>query len=243
MFTIQKDSSNKISNCCYRCQNYKCRRKFPVRINTFFSELPFHKLQEVYEILLCFICYDFNAEKAQKYLEDTKNIKISKNTLLSIYQEFRDVIHLYMNIVYETELISEQNKREYFSADESIINHSNNTQIWLLGVINNTTKQFRIVGTLTRDANAISKFIKKFICPGNIIITDSWQAYNWLNEPNSGYSHINFNHSFGSFVSGLTSTSHMESIWSIIKAKIKNIYYVIPNKNLFLFIRKLNTNI
>ena len=36
----------------------------------------------------------------------------------------------------------------------------------------------------------------------------------------------------------MTSTSHMESIWSIIKAKIKNIYYVIPNKNLFSFIRE-----
>ena len=129
-----------------------------------------------------------------------------------------------MNIVYETELISEENKREFFSADESLFNHYNNDQIWLLGVVNNSTKQFRIVGTLSRDANAISKFIKKFILPGNIIISDSWGGYNWLNHPNSGYKHISFNHSSGSFGSGLTSTSHMESIWSIIKAKIKNIY-------------------
>lgn len=28
-FTIQKDNSNKTSNCCYRCHNYKCRKKYP----------------------------------------------------------------------------------------------------------------------------------------------------------------------------------------------------------------------
>ena len=85
-------------------------------------------MQEVYEILLCFLCYDFNVEKAHKYLEETKNIKISKITLLGIYQKIRNVIHQYMNIVYESEFISEENKREFFSADESLINHSNNTQ-------------------------------------------------------------------------------------------------------------------
>lgn len=175
-------------------------------------------------------------EKAHKYLEETKNIKISKITLLGIYQKIRNFIHQYMNIIYETEFISEENKREFFSADESLINYSNNIQIWLLGVVNNNNKQFRIVGTTSRDANAISKFIQKFIFPGNAIISDSWPRYNWLNDAYPGYSHIPFNHSNGSFGSGLTSTSHMESIWSIIKAKIKNIYYVTPNKNLFSFI-------
>lgn len=131
-------------------------------------------MQEVYEILLCFLCYDFNVKKAHKYLEETKNITISKITLLGIYQKIRNVIHQYMNIVYETEFISEENKREFFSADESLINHSNNAQILLLGVVNNSTKQFRIIGTTARDTNAISKFIKKFIFPGNTIISDSW---------------------------------------------------------------------
>ena len=202
IFAIQKSSSNKTSNCCYLCQNYKCRKKYPIKINTFFSELPFQKLHEVIEILLCFIYYDYNVEKANKYLEETKNIKISKITLLGIYQKIRDVTHQYMNNIYEIEFISEENKRESFLADECLINHSNNEQIWVFGVVNNTPKKFRIVGTISRDANAISKFIKTFIFPGNTIIADSWAGYNWLNDINSRYRHISFNHSNGSFFLG-----------------------------------------
>lgn len=36
-FTIQQDSSNKTSNCYFRFQNYKCRKKYAIRINSFFS--------------------------------------------------------------------------------------------------------------------------------------------------------------------------------------------------------------
>ena len=34
------------------------------------------------------------------------------------------------------------------------------------------------------------------------------------------------------------STPHIEAVWNIIKAKIKNTYYVIPKINLFGFIRE-----
>ena len=48
-----------------------------------------------------------------------------------------------MHIVYETEVIGDANKKYY--ADESLITHyNNNNQIWLLGVINNATKKFRM---------------------------------------------------------------------------------------------------
>lgn len=57
-----------------------------------------------------------------------------------------------MNIIYDTELISDINKNEIFSADECLINHNINRQIWLLGIIDNRNKQFRIVGTLSRES-------------------------------------------------------------------------------------------
>ena len=66
-----------------------------------------------------------------------------------------------MNIVYDTEFISDINKNEIFSADESLINHNNHRQIWLLGIINNRNKQFRIVGTLSRDGTTLKKSIEK----------------------------------------------------------------------------------
>ena len=66
-----------------------------------------------------------------------------------------------MKILYSSEAISFQNKNEFFSMDESLINHKNGRQIWLLGVINNQNKNFRIEGTFNRDTTAISKFIKE----------------------------------------------------------------------------------
>ena len=49
-----------------------------------FLEFPFHKLKIIYEIIICFLCYEFNVEKVIKYLDESKNYKILKPTLLNI---------------------------------------------------------------------------------------------------------------------------------------------------------------
>ena len=89
VFSIQKVASNKTSGICFSYPNYKCRRKYPIRINCLFSLFPFQKLGEIYEINLWFLCYKFNVEKAFIYLTNTKNIKISKPNLLNIYQKLQ----------------------------------------------------------------------------------------------------------------------------------------------------------
>ena len=69
-----------------------------------------------------------------------------------------------MHLVYETEIIGDENKKEFYSADESLITHHNNKQIYVLGVINNTTSleyYVLLIGTF-----------------GNQIVTDSWGGYN-----------------------------------------------------------------
>ena len=237
-FTIQMDNSNKTSKCCFRCNNYLCRKKFPIRINSLYQEFPFFKLKDITEILKCFLCLELNAEKALKLLKDEMYINISKRSLLKIYQVFRNIIYKYMHLVYETENIGDANKNEFYSADESLITHHNNKQIWLLGVINNTTKNFRIIGSFNRDASTLSRFIKKFVRTGNQIVTDSWGGYNWIDSAESGYQHIKYNHGLGLFGSGLQSTSHMEAVWNIIKSKIKNTYYHIPGNKIFRYVRE-----
>ena len=107
-----------------------------------------------------------------------------------------------------------------------------------MGVINNTNKNFRIVGSFNRDSLTSSRFIKKFVRTGNQIVTDSWGGYNWLDSADSGYEHIKYNQGLGMFGSGLQSTSHMEAIWNIIKSKIKNTYYHIPGKKIFRYVRE-----
>ena len=127
---------------------------------------------------------------------------------------------------------------EFFSIDETLICHKDGKQLWLLGAVNNNTKSFRIEGTYSRDTEATKKFIEKFIEKGNTIITDGWMSYNYLDQVNSGYTHIKYNHGAGSFGFGIQSTSHIESIWSQIKAKIKATYITIPHKKILHFVRE-----
>ena len=179
-----------------------------------------------------------NAQKAQKYLKENKNIIISNPSLLIIYEELGDIINKYMKIVYGSETISLTDNREYFSVDESLISHKHNKQIWLIGIINNITKDFRIEGTLNRDSDTLKNFIVKYVDKGNTIISDGWADYGFLNSPNSGYSHITHIHLGGSFGFGVESTSHIEEIWNIIKGSIKTIYHFIPSTHVMHFVRE-----
>ena len=78
------------------------------------------------EIIHYFLCLEMSASKAFKYLNDNKKIKIFLTALLKVYSELRLIIYLYMKILYESEAISTKNNRDYFSVDESLINHINN---------------------------------------------------------------------------------------------------------------------
>ena len=109
-------------------------------------------------------------------------------------------------------MLGNVDEQSYFEIDESFFGNKNNKQIWLLGIVNTTTKQFRVEGTYSRDGNTITKIISKHIASGNFIITDGWSDYNYLDNDNSGYANIKHNHG-GDFGLGRESTSHIESIW------------------------------
>ena len=54
----------------------------------------------------------------------------------------------------------------------------------------------------------------------------------------TGYSRDIHIHGGGDFDLGVNSTSHIESIWSQMKAILKHIYYIIPHQNFILFLRE-----
>ncbi len=64
--------------------------------------------------------------------------------------------------------------------------------------------------------------------PGMHITHDKWQAYNFLNDINLGYTHESHFHVGGDFVQGEYSKSHIEGIWGQLKALLKKIYNTIP---------------
>ena len=64
-----------------------------------------------------------------------------------------------MKFEYRSLPLPDENENGFFSIDESLITHRNGKQIWLLGIINNSTKDFRIEGTYERTTDCIQKFI------------------------------------------------------------------------------------
>ena len=72
---------------------------------------------------------------------------------------------------------------------------------------------------------------------------DGWAGYSFLDNPNSGYTRIPHIHGGGDFGFGLESTSHIESIWSQIKSKIKESYHLYPHKVFLYFVREIEFKI
>ena len=71
----------------------------------------------------CFIIKDINADKIWKYLVDEKNKIISRNLVLRIYKEIREVLYRYLFIQYRLELFGDSNISKYYSVDVSLFGH------------------------------------------------------------------------------------------------------------------------
>ena len=82
----------------------------------------------------------------------------------------------------------------------------------------------------------MKKIIGAHVQKGNIIVSDNWGGYRWLDEVNSGYFHSTHTHSLGNFGSGSDITSHIEQLWAHLKLIIKKIYNIIPKNNFIYFL-------
>ena len=61
--------------------------------------------------------------------------------------------------------------------EESLFTHINGAQVWVIGTIKTTMKNFQIDIIKERNANNIEKYIKKFVIFNSSIITDGWPGY------------------------------------------------------------------
>ena len=122
-FNIYKDSKYKVNNCSFNCGNYKCRKQYSITINSFFDVFSCHKLKDISEVIKCFLCYEYNIQKAYKYLNEELKLCISEKTIRRVYQKMREVICKYLKIFYQSEQLGTDGETEYFSVDESLINH------------------------------------------------------------------------------------------------------------------------
>lgn len=110
--------------------------------------------------------------------------------------------------------------------------------MWIVGLLNHETNNLRLELVESRTAEVLKYIIEKNIGSGNIIITDGWNCYSFLDAENSSYIHHSYNHGGGLFDYGIDTTSWIESIWAEIKLKIKQMYTSIRPKNFIFFLKE-----
>lgn len=171
-----------------------------------------------------------------KIKEESVTIVISKEKIRALLKVLRICISHYIKDTYIIENISIRNEYAYYAVDESDFIKLNGNILWVIGIINTHNKNLRLEVSYTRNADIIKKIIKTHIQTGNIIISDGWSGYHWLDQPFSGYIHSTHNHAAGDFGLGLDSTSHIESVWNQLKYYIKSLYNIIPSEDFILYL-------
>ena len=110
---------------------------------------------------------NFNAKETVQFLSEYHKINTTEATVRRFFTEIRKVIYLYYNIQYNTEPtepLGEENKYENYSVDESMFSHDvNKDQLWVLGICDNKTKNFRIAVWKNRNASTLKHFIKSIV--------------------------------------------------------------------------------
>ena len=184
-----------------------------------------------------------NSPAIEAFLKNTYSIEINIITIRNILNEIRKIFYRYYIIEYQSNLLGERDANNNFSIDESLFTHNlKGEQIWVIGCVNNSTKDFRVEAVCNRNSETLKGFITSYIDRGNKIITDGWQGYSFLSHLN-GYEWEVHNHGAGDFGFGLSSTSHVEALWHQLKSKLKKLYNSIPSINFLLFLREAEWHI
>lgn len=135
----------------------------------------------------------------------------------------RLIIARYIKDTYKVEYIAEENAGDCISINESFV-HDNQKQIWIIGMINNPTREIRLEISENRNSSTIKKIILNLIPKGNNIVTDGFMCYRWLDDPFRDYEHSMHKNCQGDFGTRLDSTSQVGQLFSHLKQLIKTIY-------------------
>lgn len=91
--------------------------------------------------------------------------------------------------------------------DKSLFAKQNDAKLWVFRVKNNNTLKIGLEISTSRNENNWKLFITNHIKKQNIVITDGWPYYGFLDNPNSNYNHGTHVHSpEGNFGFGSHST-------------------------------------
>jgi hypothetical protein len=182
----------------YRCN--KCKKAIYIRDHTIYGKFPPTPVSIIHIIIKFWLTDELNTTQIFEKL--TKNIGIRISTIQivrNILTILRQCIAHYFKDKYEIELLATENERKKFAIDESLLTHIDGHQVWLVGIINTQTKDFRLIPVYNRNYTILKNIITKFVEKGNVLISDAWAGYNGFSSADSGYIHIVHNHGHGLF--------------------------------------------
>ena len=220
------------------CNNYRCLYRTNLRKFSFLFKFPKQPASVIIKILEKFILEENNASIICKYINDYFT-SINLSTIRKILKWFRQAFAHYIKDIYKLNKLGNRNGISNISVDESMFTHINGQKIWVVGAKNNSTGNIRIDVFKNRNSENLKTFIFNHIKENNNIITDGWQAYNFLDDDDVNYKHeVHIHGHQGNFGFGEHSTSHIEGVWGILKDNIRKVYTKIPTKNFILFLRE-----
>jgi len=222
-----------------RCSKKNFKKKINIRKNTFFYFFNKYPISVIIKIIELFIIDNKKVTEIIKAI--CEYYKINSINLKVIYRMInliRRAIAHYIKESYYTKLAI-NNENAKITIDESLFCHFNgNRQIWLIGLINTNTHEFRIEAVYERNSEIMEKIIKHHVGEGNFIITDGWGAYSSMDNPNSGYHRIIHIHGHHDFGHGDESTSHIEGVWADLKRIISRFYVSVKSCNFIYFAKE-----
>jgi hypothetical protein len=85
------------------------------------------------------------------------------------------IIYRYYYILYQSEYLEKAKSSDIYAIDENLFCHTRDgSQVWVIGIINNRTKDFRLEASKIGNSETIKKFLLKFIDKRNSEISDGW---------------------------------------------------------------------
>lgn len=148
-----------------------------------------------------------------------KEIFVSRSTVCELYNEFRQLIRVWLEE--NSEKIGGEG--HIVEIDESAFGKRkyNRGRLlktrWVVGGIDRTTKKCFMVRVEKRDKETLHALIQKWVLPGSVIYTDQWKSYVGIEQ--YGYSHRTVNHSkeFVNQEDNNVHTQNVECFWSKVK--------------------------
>ena len=172
----------------------------------------------LYNIIKFWLNDDFNGAKITKKLKEIYFLeKVNPIFIYKFFQNCRIIIANYIRTIYQLDPLAYTDAHDMLAVDESLFSHLNDKQIWLVDLINLRTNDIRLELVENRSSETLKLIIEKHVKNGNTLVIDSWAGYNFLDDINSGYYHMKYNHKEGH----LGYSSRIEGVWGELKALFK----------------------